>query len=84
VRAASEVPTTVTPPPHRFGERRTTRVRLLHKLIVEPWLDLRTLALQVLGRAVRKCETCVRLTFVDLAASGFMLAAAVRRGGCRD
>jgi hypothetical protein len=26
----------------------------------------------------------VGLTFVDLAASGFMLAAATRRGGCRD
>jgi hypothetical protein len=26
----------------------------------------------------------VGLTFVDLAASGFMLAAALRRGGCRD
>jgi hypothetical protein len=26
----------------------------------------------------------VRLTFVDLAASGFMLAAAERRGGCRN
>ena len=60
--------------------------RLIRVCFVTVWLMLHPLTEVRAGHAKVYDAICfsVRLTSVDLAASGFMLAAAERRGGCRD